>query len=360
MGQNYHSCSDRESPCTCLRGRHIRRGAGRLGLMFALAAGLWHGGCAGGADSNSGLLLALLFAGGPASEASGPGLPAGVAAINYQGEFNPVTERDALAVAPVDSAELAAALASNGGVFYDSLSENIRPLRITFTGDLEAGLAPEVRVADSGGNLASGVVSFQLPRTLIFTPTTAFAHNTQYNVSVNGIRFADGRQRLAQPLGFEFSTAASTPGMPFPWTLEVSCPDQSVAGGGGSCRLRLHPPIAMETAMANPEAGDFPANLDVYLALSGANYITESFFSEDQFVVAPGSNGLYFEFPAASPEGYYDLFRYTADPAVSFDPGLFLFATVDYLPGGATPPVQEIIVVVDGALNINIVYSRTR
>jgi hypothetical protein len=364
--QLHRSYSGPDSAYTFPRGRRIRRRRSRSGLVLVLAAGLCLAGCrsdSSGADWS--VLLAALLAGQAVEEPAGPGLPAGVAAINYQGEYNEVTERDTFPIAPVDTDELAAALASNGAVLYDSLGENIRPLRIRFTGDLEPGLTPAVQVVDSTGNLASGVVSFQLPRTLIFTPTTAFAHNTEYNVSVTGIRFADGRQRLAEPLQFEFGTVASTPGMPYAWTLEVSCPDQSLASGESACRLRLHCPIAIETAMATAPADDFPALLDAYLSLSGngslgAGYATDSFLTESQFVLTPGSNGLFFEFPSVPSEGYYGLYRYAANPGGNFDPNLSLLLNVEYKPAGVSPDALDLVIVQDGAWHINVVYSRTR
>lgn len=305
-------------------------------------------------------LLAALLAGASVEEPAGPGLPAGVASINYRGEFNAVTERDAMAVAPTDSAELAAALANGGPVFYDSLGELIRPLRIRFTGDLAPGVAPAVAIIDDGGNPIAGAVSVQYPRTLLFTPTAPFAQNSRMSAAVTGVSFADGRSRLSEPLEFEFGTARATPGMPFDWSLEINCPDGPTGGGAEACRLRLHPPATVEFAMANPEAGDFPAFVSVYAALSGANFITECFFTEDQFVIAPGSNGLYFEFPNVSPQGYYELYRYAADPAAVYDANLFFLASVDYTPAGASPPVQEMVVAADGAWNMNLTYSRTQ
>lgn len=320
-------------------------------LMAACQAG------SAGADWSG--LLAALLAGATVEEPAGAGLPAGVATINYRGEFNAVTERDALAVAPVDSAELAAALANGGAVFYDSLGESSRPLRIRFTGDLAPGVVPAIAVTDDSGNPVAGTVSVQYPRTLLFTPTAPFAENSRISAAVTGVSFADGRSRLSEPLEFEFTTSQSTPGMPFDWTLEISCPEPPAASDGEGCRLRLFPPPSVEFAMANPEAGDFPAFVDVYVALSGANFITESFFTEDQFVIAPGSNGLYFEFPNVSPEGYIELYRYAANPAAAYDANLFFLATVNYTPAGSSPTVQEIVLAVDGAWNMNLRYSRT-
>lgn len=330
----------------------------RLAPLILL--GLTLAGC--GADSSGpdwSALLAALLAGAALEEPAGAGLPAGVAMVNYRGEFNAVTEREALAVAPTDSTELSAALANGGAVFYDSLGESIRPLRIRFTSDLAPGVVPAIALTDEAGNPVAGVVSMQFPRTLVFTPTAPFAQNSRMFAAVTGVSFADGRQRLNEPLELEFGTAQATPGMPFDWTLEINCPETAPGGGAENCRLRLHPPPTVQFAMANPEAGDFPAFVSVYVALSGANFITESFFTEDQFVIAPGSNGLYFEFPAVSSQGYYELHRYAADPAAVYDANLFFLASVDYTPAGASPPVQEIVVVVDGAWDMNLTYSRT-